>query len=187
MESNNFNKGFTLIEILMVVLIIGILAAIAMPKYITAVDKAKMARYETMVKSISDARRRLALVKEDWNYNFTELDIDLSGIKGTLPFTQGPSKGTVALFDWGYCYLVEAKKDWSDADVFCGGYDLVGYVHTIQFHSGENTFTPYCVSSKDNPRGIRLCNTYAPTSTWGCFWGPDTELVCQAQASAITK
>ncbi len=51
-------KGFTLIEMLVVVLIIGVLAAIAVPQYEASIEKSRVAEALVMMKSIADAEQR---------------------------------------------------------------------------------------------------------------------------------
>ncbi len=48
----NNRRGFTLIELMIVVVIIGILAALAIPKFIKVTGKAKLAEAKTILKEI---------------------------------------------------------------------------------------------------------------------------------------
>lgn len=74
-------KGFTLLELLVVVLIIGILAAIALPQYKRAVEKSKMAEAVIIVKAIAQSQQRYYLVHNKYVrcLDLDNLDIDLLG------------------------------------------------------------------------------------------------------------
>lgn len=69
-------KGFTLIELLVAVLIVGILSAVAFPKYQKAVEKARAAEAFTASKSLIDAEQIYYLANGVYTHELLDLDID---------------------------------------------------------------------------------------------------------------
>ena len=74
-------KGFTLLELLVVVLIIGILASIALPQYQMAVTKAKVASILPIMRRLKDAMAEYKLQHGDYLcHGQTCVDSDTLGV-----------------------------------------------------------------------------------------------------------
>ncbi len=79
---DNSKRAFTLIGLLVVVLIIGILAAIALPQYQRAVEKARFAEVGVNINTMSRALNEYLLANGNGTMPVEDLTADLSG--GTL-------------------------------------------------------------------------------------------------------
>ncbi len=131
----NSRGGFTLLELVVNVAIIGILAAIAIPAYIAFRDKAKTAQVKSDLHTLQLAIEQLAIDtnkwpgpndvgktadKEVWDLNSDDAGLAKAGIE-KFPNWQGPYVKSVPQDPWGSNYFF-------DPDYRIGGtnYAVVG-------------------------------------------------------------
>ena len=101
--------GFTLIEMLVVILIIGVLAAIALPQYNRVVWKSRFVQAKTLTRNIANSEEVYFTVNGAYTSNFNDLDIDI------FPTRYSDDK-SIAYFAWGDCLLNITK---TRQDVHC--------------------------------------------------------------------
>jgi prepilin-type N-terminal cleavage/methylation domain-containing protein len=75
-------KGFTLLELMVVVIVIAILSVIAVPVYTLTVEKSKATELVKLTRSIYDSVERYTFRHPEFNdvVYFKNLDIDLRGV-----------------------------------------------------------------------------------------------------------
>jgi len=73
----NCKKGFTLLELLVVVLIIGILGAVALPQYKKAVEKTRIVQLEIRLDAIYKSAHIYEMVTGIWPNDVRNLDLDI--------------------------------------------------------------------------------------------------------------
>ena len=140
-------KGFTLIEVLVTVLILGILTSIAVPQYQKAVMRSRFAQMLQMSNDIYNAQIVFHDTYNRYAQSMDELDIHISntpyiscevtyGDWTTLCSFNMPGKGTIAVIEQ-----------------YFGGWD-----------------TACCAYKANNYAGAFLCETEMGTKNWfnGC-------------------
>lgn len=78
MNVNRARNGFTLIELVIVIVILGILAAVAIPKYVTVQKEARIAVVNGMAGGLRSARL-VAMAKYQVVSNTTATTVDMDG------------------------------------------------------------------------------------------------------------
>lgn len=136
-------RAFTLIELLIVVLIIGILAAIALPQYQLARDKAEYAHLINAAKVLKDANERYYLMYQRYSGDTDNLDINLSYNSKTKTETY-----TRLTFDWGDCRMMDASYAYCNLN-----YPVVEYVLYYDKYGSK----AMCYAMINEPRAEKLC------------------------------
>ena len=160
-------KGFTLIEMLVVVLIIGILAGIALPQYQMAVTKAKVA-------SILPLMRRWYDTLMEWNLSHG----NYSDSEGNIPV--GSDLGVSWPTDWPGCG--EGYIDCSNDYWYCMANEIrTGFVYCDHYIDDENYFE-IAMYQPDDPdyedvRGMMICEAD----------GTEAEKVCKALGGKLLE
>jgi len=161
----NSSKGFTLLELLVVVLIIGLLAAIALPQYQLSVDRSKFAGYRIMTKNLADAYWRYILTNNDAPTDLDQLDIELpSGYEKTTP-----KSSSCAVFDDSYCCIGYPKYNFQNGHVVCGKKDnTFASVLSLVKHGNMNqnaSNKTSCMAKNNDARATRLCKSFSYSSS----------------------
>ena len=155
-------KGFTLLELLVVVLIIGILAAVALPQYQLAKDKADFARYQSMVSSLRDAYDEYVLVHSVGTRHFEDLNFSLPDT-----FQDYHSNGyfDCVADDLMWCcirdFQYQGSTSYWSGSIFCGRKDekeSLMYHEYLYGTKGELWRTKACLAKQTNKRANRLCS-----------------------------
>jgi prepilin-type N-terminal cleavage/methylation domain-containing protein len=140
--------GFTLIELLVVTLIIGILAAIALPVFFNETGKAGDSKAKATAHTAEVAMETCATDNNDYD----EAKCDLPGLVAIEPTLPGGPESPVTVKPEGKGYEIEVKST-STGNVF----------KIIRAPNGDVTYP--CTVSGGNLGGCRL--TGEKTGVWG--------------------
>lgn len=194
-------KGFTIIELLVSVLIIGILVAVALPKYQTAVDKARYLQLLTLTESLSRAEEGFYDSKGKYTNKLDALPLDLVGERIKKANMSNSAGELVEVDRFGSVVLgknVYVTLDYVEGFTPEGSYRNDGYVYGIDGNVGlsyihwlqhMNTRAwghmegqRYCVvyqgrtgatSAATNTRGHRLCKALGGKNVTSPSWAND--------------
>lgn len=71
-------SGFTLVELAVAVVIIGVLAAFGVPRYLASVERARAAEAFTYLSTVSSAQERYSARQGSYTRDLTKLDIKMN-------------------------------------------------------------------------------------------------------------
>lgn len=116
-------RGFTLLELLVVMVIIGLLAAYVGPKYFSQVGRSEVRMAQTQIDALEKSLHQYRL--DVGNYPSTEQGLTaLVTAPNNEPRWQGPYLSKTAPPDpWGKPYVYKYPGEWSEFDLFSFGKD----------------------------------------------------------------
>ena len=162
-------KGFTLVELLAVVIIIAVLSSVAMPQYRRSLERSRVAEALELLPAIYDAQQRYYVEAEIAPniVSFPKLDINLRGkVAGTsqnqwktgnFTYTIGPRLAMMNLFQrpTAPVYATVTKGKYQGAEIFYDG---------EEFFCCNKTATGACAAFAINVNSF-YCNTAEAIST----------------------
>ena len=166
-------KGFTLVELLIAVLIMGILAAIVFPQYQFMIDKAHFANLQRLGLSIKDAYFDYYGITGEYPNNFSQLIIDFAE-----PYTQTSYLGgneNCAVFKDIYCCIGKAVEGQQEANITCARNDYLFAWSSRNIISGRES-QQECAAKVGNTRAENLCKKLGTYTFNANLIGPNNHI-----------
>ena len=146
-----------MVELLVVVLIIGILAAIAVLQYQKAVMKARLHQGVSLVESIYQAQQAYALTHGDFAYNFKDLDISIP-LEDSCIETENKNQHDYNC-SWGTIKLTGNNT----VVFFTKNEPPMGYVHMLQDRGLFEKDKRYCNARPYSKISQEICQSMGGT------------------------
>ena len=172
MRRKNLKKGFTLLELLVVVLIIGILAAVALPQYQLAVDKTQFAKMQTMVNAVRKSYQNYVLIQGVGPTSFKDLDLDIPA-EGEEYAPQNFFK-CITLPDMYICMSGGGEQFSGNVRAFKKDLSFIYTENLLKSTSLEDTFSRECRALENDTRANSLCKQVGSKNR--CGWNTSTPL-----------
>jgi len=115
LQSKNTQKGFTLLEIMVVLVIIGVLAALVAPRFLERADEAKVEATKVQMKNIGQALKLFRLQHGKYPNSGEGLQVLASGSKRYLD--------SIPKDPWGNEYIYLSPGVHGDFDILSYGVD----------------------------------------------------------------
>jgi len=137
--------GFTLVELAVVIVIIGVLAAFGVPRFIKSVEKSKATEAFEYLASVRTSQERYQAQYGTYATNVTDLDIVASPPKYfTVPTSFSPSSGGTTLAN---CWSLTLTRTGSSA-----GYGAYTVIFTeTGFDTADSTIAVEPANTDINP------------------------------------
>lgn len=168
--AKQWTRAFTLVELLVVVLIIGILSAIAVPQYKKAVTKSHLSTLKALVTPVSKAAETYRLINNHYPHQFDELDVQLPTPQRTeLTYESWAKQGStthVYYYPWGLCRL--SNHEWGSSTQYyitCRNEKV--HIQYSRYLPGTNAYPACaaCVAMDNNPTALAVCKEETHTTT----------------------